>query len=156
LVHWSATGEVEGPELLLRDAMSNAIDTDINLYDSEVLQIGRKVLPALQRAAGRRMQSQRDYESFGTEVTNRFAEIGLIAHVVSWKEIRRPGYDNVWSPQISIMGRINPEDEHDHEKHRWEVQRNVLGKDQPAGTDAVPVAMPGGKTGPLWTPRRAS
>lgn len=135
--------------------MSNEIQTDIDLYESEIMQIGRKVMPALQRAAGRTMQSQRDYDTFAREVNNRFAEIGLIAHVVSWSELP-PRNSGVWSPQISIMGRHDPEPEHDHERHRWEVQRNIAGRDQAEGTDAVPVAMPGPKASPLWTPRRSA
>ena len=127
---------------------------DVDLYDSDLVRINNYVLPALNAKVGQMTHGMKDWERIESEIIDRFAEIGLRASLVAIQPYVAADGTPAWGPEIRIDGRISPESEHDHDQHRWEVQRNILGKDQPLGTDAVPVAMPGtAASSPLWTPK---
>lgn len=136
--------------------MSGGVTVDIDLYDSDIVKIQRHVLPKLNERVGQMTHGLKDWEKVESEIIDRFAEIGLKASLVSLQPYVTADGTPAWGPEIRIDGRIHPESEHDHDQHRWEVQRNILGKNQPEGTDAVPVAMPGAGSGKLWTPGGAA
>ena len=61
----------------------------IDLYDSEIVLLHEKVLPALTDQTGRTFLADdwvRIRDAFEREVRGRFAEIGLVAEVVGWYE----------------------------------------------------------------------
>lgn len=106
------------------------VDTDIELYDSDVVKMGR-VMVALGKCVG----SSVNLEAFRRRIVDEFAEIGLVA-VVMMGQQDNGGGEALYSPIITITGRLNPiVVEFDHEQQRHEIAANLLeDPDSPAAT----------------------
>lgn len=122
------------------------MDTQVQLLDSEVVEIG-KVAAKLNRFRN----THTNLESFGREVQERFAEIGLLVRV-GLKPLHYGG-ETVYGIVLTIMDHIGDEDSKpfDHEKMGHEVRSNIRGLDQPDVAPSPKVGMPG--RGALWTPK---
>ena len=97
----------------------DADDEVIEPYDSEIPKIER-----VMQALSQRVFTRLDPHAFRREAEDRFAEIGFVVNVLF--DI----VDGANLPKISIVGRVTKQ-EFDPEKMAWEVQRDVLGIDQP-------------------------
>lgn len=107
----------------------------VDLYDTEYLR-ARQVLRQLRQHTG----THRDRGSFEREVRERFAEIGLVARVM-WYQGVADGQDMLF-PDITIVGRVEPELEFDHDRMAHEVRANVLGLPRQPDAPVAPVAVP--------------
>jgi hypothetical protein len=108
---------------------SGAVDSLIQLYDSDIIKI-EGVLEALNRRKGQRA----DYERWTNEVKDRFHRIGLVVSV-RWYEAgveRADGsmekIDGTLIPEIVVTGRTDSKTfTFDHEQMAHEVQNDLLG-----------------------------
>ncbi len=98
---------------------------EVRLYPDEQNRV--MILWAdLSRKHSKKLDSDKALENFAEETVQRFAsEVGLRVHVETdnW-EMTEHGL--IRSPQISIMGRIEPEQEFDHDRMRVEVQEGLV------------------------------
>ena len=101
----------------------------IDLYDSEIVLLHEKVLPALTDQTGRTFLADdwvRIRDAFEREVRGRFAEIGLVAEVVGWYVDPHDPNDNAPTPRIEIKGRTE-KIEFDYDRTVHEVTSDTLG-----------------------------
>lgn len=103
------------------------LTSNVEVYDSEILEI-EKILDFMNAKA---RNSKQSYESFSTELRERFAEMGLIVSVVWYQAgMAQPDgtlskLDGVLMPEIVIKDRVNRL-EFDREQMRHEVVSNIL------------------------------
>lgn len=97
------------------------VGSDIDLYDSEIVQI-RQVIADLSQNIGK----PRNLEAFRQEAINRFGEIGFHVEVRLYEAESVETGDHFIHPAITIMDRIVREDEFDHARQAREVQTNTL------------------------------
>lgn len=106
---------------------TDALAEDLELYDSERVEI-RKVFAALSQSVGQR----RSLQSFEQQAHDMFGKIGFRVRVLFYEAEDETTGEKFIHPQITILGRIEPEEEFDHARMAHEVQTNVLGeKDAP-------------------------
>lgn len=126
--------------------MSTELDTEVELYDSDVLAI-EGVVKDLNQAR----QRVTTVDSWRNEIINRFAEINLRADVVlrSIEAVEdHEGFmhtpdDTRILTTITIKGRIEQEAEFDHDKMAHEVRANIRGLNQPTADGAISVPVNG-------------
>lgn len=105
---------------------AGGVEANIDLYDSEIVEI-RRVLKAIQTNVGKR----RNLETFRQEVINRFGEIGFTVEVRMYEAVRETDPEvGFVHPTITITGRIEQEEEYDHARQGHEVRADVLGTGQ--------------------------
>jgi hypothetical protein len=99
-----------------------AVETRIDLYDEDLLNIER-VLLALNEKVGTR----RNYTAFEMEIKERFDGIGLKV-TVDWYEYAVQGQkvEGGAMPEVTIVDRVTPETQFDHDKLKHEVVNNLL------------------------------
>lgn len=99
------------------------VGSDIDLYDSEIVQI-RQVIADLSQNIGK----PRNLEAFRQEAINRFGEIGFHVEVRLYEahDPMRLSKRTFIHPAITIQDRIVHEDEFDHARQSREVQTNTL------------------------------
>lgn len=117
---------------------------DLDLYDSEKMEI-RKIC---ERVVEDRRDSLTTKKAIATELLERLYDAGFETQVVMKPAVNRQNGEMRFVPEVTVLARVNPEAEHDHERHGHEVRANIIGAAQPEVATAKPVAMPGR----LWTP----
>lgn len=125
-----------------------SVQCQVDLHDHEIIKI-ETVLRTLNSFKG-----SMTWEQFEKNAVEEFGAIGFKV-VVLWevggletiptemveatlKLMLRPG---IPTPEISIVDRIDPI-EFDHERQTWEVQRDILGIDQPGAIGKNGIIMP--------------
>lgn len=103
---------------------SGAVQSDVELYDSD-----RAALAGLVNFLNaRHLNHTKDPERFAKEVVERFFAIGFHTEVrIFVLEDRVTGEVAGWEPSIIIEDRVNPEEEFDHDRMRYEVRSDILG-----------------------------
>ncbi len=99
-----------------------AVEAEVDLYDSDILKIEQVI-----KVLNRRVWTRQDHGAFIREAKDRFHAIGLEVDVLMLPMDDQHG----WDPKITIMRRVEQRHEFDPEKMAWEVQRDVLGIDEP-------------------------
>jgi hypothetical protein len=90
----------------------------IELYDSDILVV-EKILNIIKERATERSH---DYDAFDREIKERFFDAGYIVDV-KWYSTN---VQDVYSPDIEIIGRTEKQGEFDHEKMGHEVVNDIL------------------------------
>ncbi len=99
-----------------------AVEAEVDLYDSDILKI-----EAVLKELGRKTGTRQDRGAYIREVEDRFGKIGFEVSI-----LMLPLDDgNGWIPDITIVRRIEVRHEFDPEQMAWEVQRDILGIDEP-------------------------
>jgi len=127
--------------------MPEAMEDMTNLYDSEQLQI-RQICARVMEGKSASPQNAR---KVAEELAERLYDAGFKANVQMLVARHRATGEMYFVPEVEIMDRVEHEGEHDYDRHRHEVQTNILGATQPDTGYSAPVAMPG--NGALWTPK---
>lgn len=132
--------------------MTTEVDSDIDLYDSDVVKIER-VVAALNRS---RLTKSTTVDGWHSEIEQRFAEVGFKVNIVlSQIEGTQIGDGPVTPTEgtrihtlISVQSRIKqiPVGEFDHEQQAYEVQHNIRGLKTEQPDTKVSVSMPSGTT----------
>lgn len=121
--------------------MQSEIHSDIDLYDSDRAAL-QQVVAILNGNIGKR----RDVDAFAREATERIAEAGFVAQVVVKEdpaEDHLPRHERTYYPQVSLIGRIEPESEFDHDKMGHEVRSDLLGLRGGDNRQRTQVGQPG-------------
>lgn len=106
---------------LTPEEFTTDVEAEIDLYDSELLEV-RRVVSVLSEAQG----TTRDLEGFRREVVDRFAEVGLVVDVRVYEARHENRPDVVHLFKIVLTGRTEPLGEFDHERQAHEVRANLL------------------------------
>lgn len=115
------------------------LDSDIDLYDHDVLNIQR-VVTALSSNIGQR----RNLESFRQQAIEMFGQIGFHVEVDLYEaeDANDPGSKFI-HPAITIKSRLEPEEEFDHGRQGHEVRANIRGLKNVPDKAPAPVSMAG-------------
>lgn len=112
-------------------------DAEIELYPDEQNRV-IEVLTALQRRWTGKPDIAENLRAMSSEAEQRLESIGFKA-IVSFENYGIAPDGNYYrTPEVTVVGRVKPEAEHDYERHAFEVQSGFAdGK--------VGVMGPGGK-----------
>lgn len=95
---------------------------EVELYPSELNEL-KVVAAELQRKYGWKPMSEGVRESFTQEVEDRFAAVGLVARVTWDIDVSGTSDTSLFHiPSISVVGRVDREEETDHERMAREIQ----------------------------------
>lgn len=115
-----------------------AVESLINLYDTEWDQIAKNVLVPLNA----KQRTRVDLEGFRKEVIERFGIAGYQVTVVAKQD---PDDPNLFGWDITLVDRIQT-GEFDHDRQRYEVQHDVVGLGTPGMIGNNGVIMEPSKT----------
>lgn len=100
------------------------IESDIDLYDSDRNELARLANWLNEQNVGK----PRNVQKYAEELVERFHKIGFHVEVRMYvDEDIATGETLIWYPYILIEARVEPEEEFDHDKMRFEVRSDILG-----------------------------
>lgn len=130
-----------------------SVESAIDLYDHERLAIRDKVQPGINASIG----SKRSIQGFVDEVINRFhTDAGLIVEVTVWENEAanaiRPKEERLYGFKVYISGRVQEEEEFDHERMSHEVRSDLLGLRGGDDRTNISTSLTGTSGSKLWVP----
>ena len=138
--------------------MSAALESDIDLYDSDVIKI-EKVVGALNHS---RLTKTASVEGWRNEIEQRFGEIGFKVNIVLSQIEGTQVDDGPMVPTegtrihtlISVQSRVDEikVGDFDHDQMRYEVQNNIRGvAGEPVKDKPISITVPGMPKGTTTT-----
>ena len=107
-----------------RQEERSAVESAIDLYDSEILKIEQ----VLEQLNAEDVGKPRPLEDFVQKVTELFAKIGLVVDVKVWTAADNRGQEiaGTFIPEITITGRVDRKHEFDYDRQVHEVTNDLL------------------------------
>lgn len=122
---------------------AGAIQSDVELYDSDRLQLKALVGFLNQRNVGK-SAAVLSPQKYATELVERFFKVGYHVEVRMYAlEDTETGDIVEWQPSILIEARVEPEEEFDHDRMRYEVRSDILGQNKQGNIQQKSVGQAG-------------
>lgn len=117
-----------------------AVQSDVELYDSDRLELTRLVNWLNRENVGKR----RNPKKYAEELVERFFKAGFHVEVRMYV-LEDPETEEIkeWQPSIIIEERVDPEEEFDHDKMGYEVRSDILGVNQQGNVQRKMVGQAG-------------